>query len=346
MSGDGPAADADADRGVDADADADRGVDADADGPSRLGIYLRGVCMGTADAVPGVSGGTIALLTGIYDRLIAAITSVTPGVARRALAALVGVVTRRGDGVAELRSVLRDVDAAFLVALGAGIATAILTVTRLLHVALETAPVATYGFFFGLIAASAVALRGQFRVDTAGRVGAAVAGFLVAFLASGHAEAALGATPLTTFLAGVVAVSAMILPGISGSLMLVLLGQYDRMSGALSAFVDAVFALASGGDVAAVVAAAVPVVVFCLGGVVGLLTVAHAVRRALAVYRRATMTFLVALVVGALRAPVVEAASETGGWTTGAVGGFVGLAVVGAAAVFALDYAAGGIDVE
>ncbi|WP_435063300.1 DUF368 domain-containing protein [Halobaculum sp. EA56] len=295
--------------------------------------------MGTADAVPGVSGGTVALITGIYDRLIAAVTAATPALARRALDGLLG-------DRAELRRVWTAVDGWFLLALGAGIATAILTVTRALHVALETEPVLTYGFFFGLIGASAVVLRGEFRVDTRGRAAAAVAGVAIAFVASGRASAALGETALATFLAGAVAVSAMILPGISGSLLLVILGQYDRMTGALSSFVDALLAVVTGGPVATVVETGVPVVAFLAGGVVGLLTVAHAVRAALSARRAATLAFLIGLVIGALRAPVVRVGEEAGAWTAGIAAEFAVAAVVGAAAVFALDRLAGGIDLD
>ncbi|UIP01244.1 DUF368 domain-containing protein [Halobaculum sp. CBA1158] len=295
--------------------------------------------MGTADAVPGVSGGTIALITGIYDRLIAAVTAATPGLALRALSGL------RGDRE-RLRAAFREVDGAFLLALGAGIATAILTVTRALHVALETAPVPTYGFFFGLIGASAVVLRGEFRVDTPARAVAGAGGIVIAFVVSGSASAALGETALATFVAGAVAVSAMILPGISGSLLLVILGQYDRMTGALSTFVDSLIGVATGGPTAAVVRDGVPVVAFLAGGVVGLLTVAHAVRAALAARREATLAFLIGLVIGALRAPVERAGEEAGAWTAGLAGEFAVAGVVGAVAVFALDRLAGGIDLD
>ncbi|WP_284014582.1 DUF368 domain-containing protein [Halobaculum litoreum] len=295
--------------------------------------------MGAADAVPGVSGGTIALITGIYDRLIGAFTSADPALVRRVLAALVG---DRGD----LRVVFRELDGAFLLALGAGIATAILTVTRVLHVGLESFPVLTYGFFFGLIAASAVVLRDELRLDTAARAVAGVAGVVVAFVASGSASAALGESVVATAAAGAIAVSAMILPGISGSLLLVILGQYERMTSALSAFVDALLALATGGPVSTVLDTGVPVVAFIAGGVVGLLTVAHTVRAALAARREATLAFLVGLVVGALRAPVVRVGEEVPAWTTAVLGEFAVAAVVGALVVLGVERAAGGIDID
>jgi putative membrane protein len=288
-------------------------------------VYLKGICMGAADAVPGVSGGTIALITGIYERLIAAITAVTPvRIGRIVAAPLPG---RRGDA----RAAFAAVDGTFLIALGGGILTAVVVATRVLHVALESAPVPTFGFFFGLIAASAVVLWGQVALDTPGRAGAAVGGFLLAYLAAGRAAAVLPRSPLVTVGVGAVAISAMVLPGISGSLILVVLGQYEFLVDRLTAFVDGLLGLVVGGSVVTVLEPATTVVAFVAGAVVGLFSVAHAVRYALARYRRATLSFLVSLIVGGLRAPVVKAGEGLStGWTTDAALTF-GLAALGGA---------------
>jgi len=306
------------------------------------GIYLRGLGMGAADAVPGVSGGTIALITGIYERLIGAVTAVRPARLRRILGGL------RPESRPDAIAALRELDVVFLLALGAGIATAVVSVLRAISVLLETNPVETYGFFFGLIGASAVVLFGEVSLATRGRQVAAAAGFLVAFLLSGYAAGALGSSLPVVFLAGAVAVSAMILPGVSGSLLLILLGQYERMSAALSRFTDTLVGLLDGGGVDAVVDAGVPVVTFMAGGVVGLLTIAHSVRWALDRYREATLAFLVSLIVGALRAPVeqtsLELAATGTGWSTTVVGLFLLFAVVGAGAVLVVDRLAGGIE--
>ena len=112
-----------------------------------VGVFLRGICMGAADAVPGVSGGTIALLTGIYGRLVAALTAVSPG--RLLRAAAVVVPSRRADG----RAAPAELDTPFLLALGDGIPAAVVTVTRLHDRLLAVAAVATFGLCFGLIAA-------------------------------------------------------------------------------------------------------------------------------------------------------------------------------------------------
>ncbi|MGQ4555319.1 undecaprenyl phosphate translocase family protein [Halobellus sp. GM3] len=313
-------------------------------GTSWLVVYAKGLCMGAADAVPGVSGGTIALITGIYERLIAAITAVSPA---RIRAVALGVVPGRRDDALDA---LGAVDAGFLLALGAGIATAIVTVTRIVHTGIETVPVLTFGFFFGLIAASAWVLFAEVAVDTPSRASAAVAGFTLAFVVSGHAAAALDDGLLVTAVAGAIAVSAMILPGISGSLLLIILGQYEYMTGTLSAFVDAALALATGGPIDPLREHGVVVVAFLGGAVVGLFTVAHAVRWALERARTATLAFLVALIVGALRAPVVRTGdqlTELGrAWTPTAVAAFAVAAAVGALLVVLLDRYTGIADLD
>jgi Predicted membrane protein len=220
----------------------------------------------------------------------------------------------------------------------------------LLNTALTAAPALTFGGFFGLIAASVVVLRETVSVSQRRHVAALVAGVGVAAVVSGNARAALGTSTPATVLAGVLAVSAMLLPGISGSLVLVIVGQYERLSGVLKTFQTTLVDVLGGGDPAALVAPATTVAAFVAGGVVGLFTVANVVRRALARDETTTMTFLVGLVVGALRAPVAgtsAALAEAGRvWTPTVVGSFVAAAVVGAACVVGLERAAGGLDLE
>jgi putative membrane protein len=297
--------------------------------------------MGAADAVPGVSGGTIALIVGIYERLISAVTAIQPGRLRTILGGL------RAEGRPEAVGALREIDTGFLLALGAGIATAVVTVLRLVSILLETNPVETYGFFFGLIGASVVVLYSAVSLSTRRRQAAAGGGFVLAFLLSGYAAGTLGSSLPIIFLAGALAVSAMILPGVSGSLLLLMLGQYEYMSTALSRFTDALVGSLSGGLTDTLVEAAVPVVTFMAGGVVGLFTLAHSVRWALDRYREATLAFLVSLVLGALRAPVeqttIELADAGAAWTPSTVGLFCLFAVLGAGAVLVVDRLAGGI---
>jgi putative membrane protein len=316
-------------------------------GPRELGVvYLKGLCMGAADAVPGVSGGTIALVVGIYERLIAALTAIDPTGVRTLLARLV-----RAD-VAGAWEALSEFDGVFLIALGLGIATAVVAVTSSVAVAATEFPVPTFGFFFGLIAASAVVLWDAVSVDTPRQYGAAVGGFLFAFALSGEAGSTLGHSPPVVFLAGAVAVSAMILPGISGSLILLILGQYEYLAGTVRGLRDALLAVPAGAPVADAVAPGVTATIFVAGAVVGLFSVAHVVRWALTHYRAATLAFLVSLVVGALRAPVdridraVSAGNASAGWTVEVVVVAGATAVVGALLVLLLERYAGVLDID
>ncbi len=311
-------------------------------GRDLLGIYVRGLAMGAADAVPGVSGGTIALITGIYERLISALTAIEPGRLRD----IVNGVSHENRPAA--LAALRAMDIGFLLALGAGILTAVITVLRLISRLLATNPVETYGFFFGLIGASAIVLFTEISLSTRRRQLVAVAGAVLAFVMSGVGATTLGSSVPVIFVAGAVAISAMVLPGVSGSLLLLVLGQYDSMATALSRFTDGVGSLLAGNGSEDLIAAAPPVVVFLSGAVVGLFSVAHAVRWALDRYREATLVFLVSLIVGALRAPVVQAEVallERGlTWSAETVGLFALAAGTGGAVVLVVDRLAGGIE--
>jgi len=301
-------------------------------------VYLKGLAMGIADSVPGISGGTIALITGIYERLIRAITRLDPRVLR-----LVPGVYRREVRTAFFER-LRGMDALFLIVLGSGMVTAIVTVARGAEIAFETFPGPTFAFFFGLIGASAVALADRRWLATPGRIGAAVVGFLVAFLVSGAvAEGLLPNSLPVVFLGGSVAISGMILPGISGAFILLLLGQYDYMIETLNGFVDAVLGRAEGAGNQLVQEGTV-VVTFLAGAFVGLFTVAYVVRWALDSYREATFAFLVSLMVGALRYPAVEIAAATETVRIGTVMPIVAAGLIGAVAVLALDHYSADID--
>ena len=293
-------------------------------------VYVKGFCMGTADAVPGVSGGTIALIVGIYERLVTAVAAIGP----ETIEPLGRIHTP--DGRTAFRDVLVEMDAPFLIVLGAGIMTAVITVLRVVDTAVEAYPAHTFAFFFGLIAASVVVLRGMVSFDTRGRIGAGALGFLLALVVAGEVAASGLHSPPILFLAGMVAIPAMILPGISGSLVLVIIGQYDYMAGALSAFVDALAGLAVGGELSAVVEPGIDVTAFMAGAVVGLLSVARAVKWALKSYRAATLTFLVALMAGGLRAPGDRIVRDLPATTEGLVGVVIA-GLVGALLVLAVD---------
>ena len=289
--------------------------------------------MGAADSVPGVSGGTIALITGIYERLIGAIATLDPRAARHLLR------VHQASGRQTLKSRLLAMDVPFLVVLGTGVATALILVSQVMHVALAEARALTFAFFFGLIAASAVVLYEHVSVRTAGRVAAAIAGFGIAFLVSGVSAGseASHALPIV-FVAGAIAITAMILPGVSGAFFLVLMGQYGHLTTVLKQFVDRLLGLVTGeASVADVIELGTIVLTFGFGAILGLLAFARVVQWALSNYRAATITFLVSLMVGALRLPAIEVLDHTDVWTPTTAVGTLAAAGIGILAVLLLD---------
>jgi len=297
-------------------------------------VYLKGLAMGAADSVPGVSGGTIAFITGIYERLITAITRLDP----TAVFLLTGV--HRREGRRRFYDRLLEMDVPFLLALGLGVVSAIVTVSRVMHAALQEAEALTFAFFFGLIAASAVVLYEHMAVDTPGRIAAAVAGFAIAFLVSGVTSGSdVAHTVPIIFVAGSIAIVAMILPGVSGAFFLVLFGQYEYLTGVLTSFVDGVLAVVVGDRaIGSLADAATTVFTFGLGAILGLFTIAHLIRWALDNYRVATLSFLVSLMVGALRLPVERVLDTDPTLAAGSVLPIVLAVAIGGGAVLLLDY--------
>lgn len=295
-------------------------------------IYAKGLAMGSADAVPGVSGGTIALIVGIYERLIGALTELDPTVIR-----YVPQLHRR-SGRQTFVEKLREMDVPFLLALGGGMLTAVVVLARVVEFALEMIPGPTFAFFFGLIGASAFVLADPAWFQQPRQAAAGIAGFVIAFVIAGISGG--GSVPSSLpiiFVAGSIAISGMLLPGISGAFILLLLGQYETMTATLNGFIDGLLALGRDGITAALVQDGLRVVAFLSGAAVGVFTVAYAVRWALEHYRRATLVFLVSLMVGSLRLPVLEVLAVTEQNATG-IGTAVAAAALGAVLVVGLDY--------
>jgi putative membrane protein len=294
--------------------------------------------MGAADAVPGVSGGTIALIAGIYDRLVSAIAAIDVA----GVLALLGALARPHDPATRerFRRDFRAMDLPFLLVLAVGVVSAALTAANVIHWAVGVYAGPTYAFFFGLIVASAIILRTELDVDTAAGLAVAAVGFGLAFWVSGLSDGGMGAGLLVLFVAGVVGISAMVLPGISGSLILLTLGQYETIVSAVGELTDAVFALALGPALDPLRT----LVVFATGALLGILSFARVVAWALSTYRTHTMTFLVALMIGALRAPGERVLEATTAWTPTTGATLLIWALFGAVLVLGLDRATGEIE--
>ncbi len=186
-----------------------------------LRLFLTGCAMGAADLVPGVSGGTMAFVLGVYQDLLDGIRAFN----LEALRLLLRLRLRELDGYIPLR---------FLLTLGLGILAAVFTLAGLLGNALDdpTGRIRLHAFFFGLVLASILAVGARLR-PTALTALALLAGTLVAFVVVNLVPASAEPTPLNLLVAGMIAICAMILPGISGAFILLILGQYDHVLRAL-----------------------------------------------------------------------------------------------------------------
>jgi putative membrane protein len=193
--------------------------------------------MGAADVVPGVSGGTMAFILGIYDELLEAINAVDMTFIRRIL-------------TFKWREAFEDFPWKFLLAVFLGIMTAVLTLASALHWALEEYPVYVWSFFFGLIVASIFIVRKRVGKWNAINIVAALVATVGAYVLVGLTPSETPHTPLLLFLSGAFAICAMILPGISGAFILVLLGKYAFVLGAVKNFDFVTMALVAAGAVA------------------------------------------------------------------------------------------------
>lgn len=242
----------------------------------RLGLILRGMAMGMAEAIPGVSGGTIAFITGIYERLLEAIGAILG-------TRVAGTFRREG-----FRPAWHAADGSFLLQLAGGMVVglgiAVVAITWLL----EHYPTVVWGFFFGLIISSAIYVGRQ--IERWGKsVGTAlIVGAVVAYLLTTINPLAGSTSPLLVFFSGCLAISALILPGVSGSFILVLLGMYTVVFGAVRG-------LAEGQEGALLIVAC-----FGAGCLVGLALFAKLLTWTFKTYPDLTFALLTGFMIGSL----------------------------------------------
>ncbi|TWT64642.1 hypothetical protein CA85_37750 [Allorhodopirellula solitaria] len=233
--------------------------------------------MGAADTVPGVSGGTIALILGHYDRLIAAISQIDSDAVKLLLSG-------------QFRALSRKIDLRFLAALAIGIVVGIGALAGLMHWLLQHRMNETMAVFFGLVLASVWVVRRNVAIWTPGRFLAMVVG-TVAALAISQIPASPGEINLGyLFLSAAVAICAMILPGISGAFILLLLGVYEPVIGMVKQF----FQL----DIDPLLI--IRLTVFTLGCGFGLLAFSRLLNYLLSHHRDVTMATLIGLMIGSI----------------------------------------------
>ena len=236
-----------------------------------VGALWRGALMGVADVIPGVSGGTMALVLGVYERLLAALAALTRATPWSALRA------------GRWRVAWRAVDGTFLASLALGIAAAVVTLAGAIEHALEVARPAVYALFLGLIAASILVVAGEVRRWRPGVVLALAATAAGAWVLVGLAPVATPDAAWFLVLAGAIGICALILPGVSGAFLLVLLGQYETVLGAIARF-----------DLATLAP-------FAVGAAVGLLTFARLLTAWLRRFPDPTHAALAGFLLGSLR---------------------------------------------
>ena len=249
-------------------------------------IFLRGLFMGSADIIPGVSGGTIALITGIYERLIYAISSIKFSFLKPLLT---------GNFADFKTKLIEEIDFELFIPLFLGIGIAFITLAKVISYLLDTQTAYTFSFFLGLILASAYILYTKLDDLNIKIIVITAIGIILSYVFVGLNPIATNHSLIVIFISGLIAICAMILPGISGSFLLLLLGQYQYMLNALNS------------------RNLIEIIVFGIGAVIGILGFSKLLNYLLEKYESATMAFLIGIMLGTLRLPVMKITSSANG---------------------------------
>ncbi len=232
-------------------------------------LFLKGLGMGGADVVPGVSGGTIAFITGIYEELLLSIKSVD----LEALKLLASF---------DLKGFWEKVNGKFLLPLVTGIFVSVLTLSRLIGFLLANYPIQLWSFFFGLVIISSILVAKEIKQWKPLTVIAIIAGAAIAYFITEFTPAETPDSLLFVFISGAIAICAMILPGVSGSFILLILGKYEFIINALNERQLLI------------------IVVFMIGCILGLLTFARLLSWLLKNYHNIMVAFLSGFMIGSL----------------------------------------------
>jgi putative membrane protein len=234
--------------------------------------FLKGIAMGSVDIVPGISGGTMALILKIYQKIIDELR-------------LINFEFFKNIFNLHFKKAFNSIDWKFLLSLFLGIIIAIISLARIISWALENYPVYLFSFFFGLIIISALLLIPKKNIRPLAII-FLILGFIIAWLISSLTPAQSPETYSFIFLSGALAICAMILPGISGAFILLLIGKYEFMISALKN------PLASGNISI--------IIIFILGCLIGLLAFSKFLSFLLKKYYQVTLMLLIGFMLGAL----------------------------------------------
>ena len=251
-------------------------------------ISLKGMAMGAADVVPGVSGGTIAFISGIYEELLNSISSFN--------LSLFSVLKNEG-----FKKVWKMVNGRFLLALFIGICISVLSLAKLIENLLENHPILIWSFFFGLVLASIIYIAKQIKIWNIKSYLYLIFGLIFAYyITTLNPVISQNSSPWFLFLAGMIAICAMILPGISGSFILVLLGAYKPILNAINT--KDFFS----------------VFIFMAGAILGLLTFSRVLKWLFSKYKNYTLALLIGFIAGSLNK--IWPWKETISWRTNSKG--------------------------
>ena len=232
-------------------------------------LVLKGMSMGAADVVPGVSGGTIAFITGIYEELINSIKSIN-------LSAVKLFFTGR------FKEFWAAINGTFLLSVFIGVGISVFSLAKGLEYLLTHYPILVWSFFFGLIVASAIYVSRSIKNWNFGTILSGIIGIAIAYSITVISPAEANTSYLFVFISGMIAICAMILPGISGSFILVLLGMYKFILGAV-------------GDMNLAV-----ILTFLVGAAIGIVAFSNVLSWLLRKYHNLTIAMLAGFMVGSL----------------------------------------------
>ena len=259
-------------------------------------LFLKGLLMGMCDIIPGISGGTIAFITGIYERLITAVKSFSPKVV---MDLIVWAWKRDSLSLREVKRDLQRMDLVFLAVLFSGIGLSILLTSKLVKFLLENHFAYVIAFFIGLILASSRIIFSNIRNHDLKNVLFGIIGLVFGLGLCFLIPARIDPSPHYLFISGFFAISAMFLPGISGAFILMIMGVYEHLISVLHDIFNNI----------------ADVLFFGLGAVLGAFTISRVINFLFSKDRCRTLYVLFGLVIGALAIPVRDVIRTTGSFS-------------------------------
>lgn len=251
--------------------------------PDYLIITLKGLAMGAADVVPGVSGGTIAFISGIYQELIDSINNINLSLLK----------TLKKEG---LKAAWKKANASFLLSLLIGIGISVVTFSKIIMHLLETQPILVWSFFFGLIIASIALIWKQITKWEVVSIVALFAGIAITYYITIAKPVSSPESYPYLFLSGFIAIIAMILPGISGAFILLLMGSYETVFGTIHQILDGLTQM----NMELLSTALLKLAIFAIGAIIGLKAFSKILHWMFERHKNTTLALLIGFMIGSL----------------------------------------------